>query len=100
MDAPMISSPTLTSTPQEDAILLPSVIVSVTPEDGSPIEATLGLVPLVIGTSPECDLVVSNARVSRRHCELRLTPRGIILRDLGSKNGTFLGDVPIVEVIL
>jgi DNA-binding NtrC family response regulator len=85
---------------QERTVVLPSVRVAVTSERGSPIEAALGFAPIVVGTSPECDLVVSDARVSRRHCELRLTPRGIVLRDLGSKNGTFLGEVPIVEIIL
>jgi DNA-binding NtrC family response regulator len=84
----------------EHAVFLPSVIVTATPAQGSPIEATLGMEPLVVGTSPECDLAVADARVSRRHCELRLTRRGIVLRDLGSKNGTFLGEVPIIEIIL
>jgi pSer/pThr/pTyr-binding forkhead associated (FHA) protein len=28
--------------------------------------------------------------VSARHCELEATARGIVLRDLGSSNGTFL----------
>src|SRR5262245_43192345 len=83
-----------------DTIFVPSVRVTVTPAQGRAIEATLGMSPIVVGTSPECDLVVPDARVSRRHCELRLTRRGIILRDLGSKNGTFIGEVPIFEVIL
>jgi two-component system, NtrC family, response regulator GlrR len=99
MDTPHVTTATL-SNAAEDAILLPSVIVSVTPADGSPVEATLGIAPLIVGTSPECGLVLSDPRVSRQHCELRITRRGITLRDLGSKNGTFLGDVPIVEVIL
>jgi transcriptional regulator with PAS, ATPase and Fis domain len=65
------------------------------------VEAPLGLDPLVIGTSPECDLVAADdPRVSRKHCELRMTRRGIALRDLGSKNGIFIGELPIVEMIL
>src|SRR5262245_19841483 len=99
MDTPHISTATL-STATEDAVLLPSVIVSVAPADGGPVEALLGLAPLIVGTSPECDVVLSDPRVSRQHCELRITRRGISLRDLGSKNGTFLGEVPIVEIIL
>src|SRR3954462_10990405 len=99
MDPPAVSTATLSNV-TEDAVLLPSVIVSVTPGEGTPVEATLGITPLVVGTSPECDLVISDTRVSRRHCELRLTQRGITLRDLGSKNGTWLGDTLIVEVVL
>jgi DNA-binding NtrC family response regulator len=84
----------------DHSVLLPSVRVTVTLPLGETIEAPLGMDPLLVGTSPECDIVVADARISRRHCELRLTRRGIILRDLGSKNGTFIGEVPIFEVIL
>src|SRR4051812_26586339 len=101
METEMPSSHTATlHTAVKDVVLLPSVTVSVVSAVGDPIEATLGIAPLVVGTSPECDLVLSDARVSRRHCELKLTQRGIALRDLGSKNGTLLGEVPIVEIFL
>src|SRR6185369_4053367 len=53
-----------------------------------------------LGQSAECDLVIVDPLVSRRHCELRLTQRGIVLKDLGSKNGTFIERVPIMEAIL
>jgi transcriptional regulator with PAS, ATPase and Fis domain len=97
MDAAPASTCTLT-TISERGVLLPPVVVTVTPEGGSPVEAPLGMAPLVVGTSPECDLVVADARVSRRHCELRLGLRGLLLRDLDSKNGTFLGEVPVLEI--
>ena len=43
-----------------------------------------------LGRSRECDIVVEDANVSRRHAELR--PRGSawVLSDLGSTNGTRL----------
>jgi DNA-binding NtrC family response regulator len=44
--------------------------------------------------------VLSDPQVSRRHCELRLTPEGIVLLDLDSKNGTFIGTVAVREVML
>lgn len=75
---------------------LPSVVVCVTPPDGGPpVEAQRTLSPLIIGSIPGCDLVVADERVSRRHCELRLTEQGIVLRELGSKNGTFVAQVQI-----
>jgi hypothetical protein len=48
-----------------------------------------------LGRSRECDVVVDDANVSRRHAELR--PRGAtwVLTDLGSTNGTRLNGRPI-----
>ena len=83
-----------------NAVLLPALRVRVTAPDGTLLEATLGMETLVVGTSPECDLVVPDPRVSRRHCELRLTRKGVVLRDLGSKNGTLVGDLAVTEALL
>src|SRR5262249_24387378 len=60
-------------------------------------EAALGLSPLVVGSGAECDLVVDDSGVSRRHCALTLTERGIVLSDLGSKNGTLADGIEILE---
>jgi hypothetical protein len=43
---------------------------------------------LVIGRNPDCDLVVMDPTVSRRHAELRRENGRWILADLGSSNGT------------
>ena len=43
---------------------------------------------LVIGRNTDCDIVVPDRQVSRHHARLRLSPEGIFLEDLGSKNGT------------
>jgi hypothetical protein len=43
-----------------------------------------------IGRSPDCDLVISDPSVSRRHAQLRPRPQGWELLDLGSTNGTRL----------
>ncbi|HTQ46492.1 MAG TPA: sigma 54-interacting transcriptional regulator [Polyangiaceae bacterium] len=42
-----------------------------------------------IGNAADCDVVISEPTVSRAHAELTLTPQGIVVRDLGSRNGTF-----------
>ena len=45
----------------------------------------------VIGTSPECDIVVVDAPMaSGRHCKLTQSPDGLTLQDLGSTNGTYV----------
>jgi pSer/pThr/pTyr-binding forkhead associated (FHA) protein len=45
-------------------------------------------VEVTLGRSPHCDYVVDDRTVSARHAELRRTPDGWELRDLGSRNGT------------
>jgi transcriptional regulator with PAS, ATPase and Fis domain len=90
---------TLTSFDKDRSLRLPTIVVTVTRQDRT-VEARLGMNPLVVGTSPECDLIVHDPKVSRRHCELRMTKRGIWLRDLGSKNGTLVGKVPVLEALL
>jgi pSer/pThr/pTyr-binding forkhead associated (FHA) protein len=45
-----------------------------------------------IGRDPECDVVVTDSRVSRRHAVVRFAPNGWTFEDTGSANGTFLGN--------
>jgi two-component system response regulator GlrR len=44
----------------------------------------------LIGAAPDADIVIDDPTVSRRHLELELVPEGVALRDLGSRNGTFV----------
>ena len=60
-------------------------------------ELSLGLPSVRIGTAADNDLVLTDRAVSRRHAEIRMTPEGLLLRDLGSTNGTFINDVRITE---
>ncbi len=50
----------------------------------------LALNEAVIGRDPECDIVIPDRQVSRRHARLRRVDGGFELEDLGSKNGTHL----------
>lgn len=43
---------------------------------------------IVLGRESTCDVVVSDRQISRFHARLTPTPQGVILEDLGSKNGT------------
>jgi two-component system, NtrC family, response regulator GlrR len=47
----------------------------------------------VVGSAPSADLVVSDPAVSRLHAELDVRQDGVWLRDLGSKNGSFVEGV-------
>jgi transcriptional regulator with GAF, ATPase, and Fis domain len=50
-----------------------------------------------IGTAPANDLVLADQTVSRHHCSLSATPQGFLLRDLGSSNGSWVGNVRLTE---
>jgi DNA-binding winged helix-turn-helix (wHTH) protein len=44
--------------------------------------------PIVLGREPTCDVVIADRQISRYHARLTPTPEGVILEDMGSKNGT------------
>ena len=52
----------------------------------------LGPTPIVLGSASDADLRVQHELVSRRHCEIAPHADGFVLRDLNSRNGTFLDD--------
>jgi DNA-binding NtrC family response regulator len=55
--------------------------------------------PLVVGRDAAAQIVVDDQEVSAFHCELRAVSEGILVKDLGSTNGTFLGAVRVREAI-
>ncbi|GAP20228.1 FHA domain-containing protein [Leptolinea tardivitalis] len=55
---------------------------------------------LTIGRDPTCSLVIPDRQVSRIHARLSLTPQGILLEDLGSKNGTFANGELIIDPVI
>ncbi|HWH44235.1 MAG TPA: DUF3662 and FHA domain-containing protein [Thermoleophilaceae bacterium] len=60
----------------------------------------LGGEAMVVGRSRDCDIRVDDPNVSRRHAELRRTPEGWTLVDLGSTNGTKLNGRRVDEAPL
>jgi two-component system, NtrC family, response regulator HydG len=50
---------------------------------------------VLVGTSPVCDLVLTDERVSRRHLALSLEGANLKIEDLQSTNGTFSGELRI-----
>ena len=53
-----------------------------------------------VGTAPDCELRLSDEAVSRYHLELRATERGFLVRDLGSTNGTRVGELKLLEAVV
>ena len=46
--------------------------------------------PFVMGRSSSCDYQVFHPMVSRKHCELKRSGRGVLIEDLHSSNGTYV----------
>jgi predicted component of type VI protein secretion system len=46
----------------------------------------------VLGRRDDCDLRIPLPMVSRRHCAISLNKDSLLLRDLGSRGGTFVND--------
>lgn len=63
-------------------------------------EFVLGENECNIGSGPTNEIVLTDGTVSRRHCKIRFTPKGCLIRDLGSTNGTFVHGVKISEAFL
>jgi adenylate cyclase len=57
-------------------------------------------VPLIVGRAPTCDLPVFDPTISRRHAELTSDGGAVVVRDLGSSNGTFVNGVKTSNALL
>jgi hypothetical protein len=55
---------------------------------GRAVEVPLGRA-IIVGRSPDCDLVLPSIAVARRHTELRRDEQGVCIRDLNSPCGTY-----------
>ena len=51
-----------------------------------------GREPIVVGRNPLCDVRLPSIRVSRTHCCLAEVDGELVVRDLGSLNGTLIND--------
>ncbi len=50
-----------------------------------------------IGSHPRCDFIVEDPTVSRFHCEIHIDDRTARVQDSGSRNGTILDGVSVLE---
>lgn len=61
---------------------------------------TIGVDPLIIGRDEGAHICLADPEVSAMHCELTAESEGILVRDLGSTNGTFAGGLRVREVFV
>ncbi len=69
-------------------------------KDGSQKAFSLPSDSTIIGRRHDCDLCIPLMVVSKRHCELNLNNEAVKIRDLDSRNGTFLNDKRIKETMV
>lgn len=63
-----------------------------TKPDGTSADVPLGDKPITIGRSQKADIVLQDEKASRLHCGIRWMDDEYRVKDLGSKNGTFLNE--------
>ena len=66
-------------------------------KDGSQKAFTVASDNTIIGRRHDCDLCIPLTVVSKRHCQLNLNKEAVKIRDLDSRNGTFLNGKRIDE---
>ncbi|MDO8520176.1 MAG: sigma 54-interacting transcriptional regulator [Deltaproteobacteria bacterium] len=86
--------------PKKGKFLVAQPVLTVCCEGEKPRKFPLKKTETVIGSSPDCDIVLRDEYVSGRHCSIIQTGEELILTDFQSTNGTFIGGRKISETIL
>jgi len=55
---------------------------------------------VVIGTGPDSDLILTDPTVSNTHFSISFDGTGLKIRDLGSRNGTLIGSLRVLDAYL
>jgi transcriptional regulator with PAS, ATPase and Fis domain len=74
------------------------ITVTAGPNTGLGLEVAARLVR--VGTAPDNELVLTDDSVSRRHCEIELTEKGMRVCDVGSTNGVVVSGMRIYDAVL
>lgn len=87
---------------QKFVVLKPFLLVSGDGRDSknNPRRVDLSTAVVVLGSHPECDVVIDDKYISGRHCRIAQTENGFFLEDLHSTNGTFVGETRISRILL
>jgi FHA domain-containing protein len=78
----------------------PEVVLEVREPNIAPRRIPVTGASIRIGRAPECELVLKDSRVSRRHARLTARDGVLVLTDLGSTNGTRVNGHRVSEVVL
>jgi transcriptional regulator with GAF, ATPase, and Fis domain len=75
-------------------------VIRVIGADATPPQFRLTTGSCVLGAGSNSDLVIAAAGVSRSHAELKIVPEGVLVTDLGSRNGTWYLDNRVEKITL
>ncbi len=77
-----------------------TVVRTMTPKKPNSALRKIARVRLTIGRGNDCDLVLDEPEMSRKHAMIENSGDGLYLRDLGSANGTFVNGVQVKNAVL
>jgi DNA-binding NtrC family response regulator len=102
IDSDRVSSPTLIVSRMADnnRILVPKCKLLAVSGPLQAQEFVVSSDTFTIGSGRSNDLMLDDSTISRRHCEIQLSPEGYSIRDLGSTNGTYVQGVRIKSAFL
>jgi pSer/pThr/pTyr-binding forkhead associated (FHA) protein len=83
-----------------DKETVPSLEVLNGAAEGKKIFLTDEMNEMIVGRDPSCELSINEFVISRKHAKINKRWGGIVIRDLESKNGTFINNRRIVEEFL
>jgi len=79
-------------------ITLPALLVPASTELDTPVR--LNKYPVLLGRSESADIRLDDRWLSRNHCEIDIIDGELIIRDLGSKHGTYVNESQIDETTI
>ena len=84
--------------PYEQTAIEPRAVL-IGPSGGPPLRYALGNLNY-IGRTPDNQVRLVGKGISRKHAVLRADPKGFVLKDLDSENGTFVNDERVTECVV
>lgn len=101
IDADANQIPTRAKVPGGDLTLPPAHRVSLAVLQGKDSGRIVAIdKPLVVLGRSDCDVVLNDSEISRQHASIEVHGAKVVLKDLGSTNGTFINDQKIAQVEL
>ncbi len=68
--------------------------------DQGPMRKRISSSEITIGHHAACEVAVADPYVSRRHCNLSISEGQVKLMDLGSTNGTYVGETRVTQIAM